>query len=155
VRTVSSLLHPQLLEQSGLLPTLRWYLDTFASRTGVRVDAKVPESMTRLNRDRETALFRVTQEWLNGALSNGAKVVRFRLVAGNDEVEMTIEAHDGDWLPEVLDQLKTGTGELGATYAGLKQRLKQLGGQLDVRTRDSGVILRARMPAREDKKLRL
>ena len=149
VRDVSSMLHPQMLEQSGLLSTLKWYLDTFAKRNGVRVDAQLPDSMARMSREREIAMFRLTQEWLDCILGAGTKMVRVRVMVSAQELDMRILALDGNWPPELLDEAKTGLGELGVTYEAMRERLRQVGGTLDIKQREGGTALGVRLPLGE------
>jgi len=149
VRDVSSMLHPQMLEQSGLLSTLKWYLDTFAKRNGVRVDAQLPDSMARMSREREIAMFRLTQEWLDCILGAGTRMVRFSVIVSAQELNMHILALDGNWPLELLDELKTGLGELGVTYTAMRERLRQLGGTLDIKQREGGTALGVRLPLGE------
>jgi PAS domain S-box-containing protein len=146
VRDVSTMLHPQMLEQSGLLSTLKWYLDTFAKRNGVRVDAQLPDSMARMSREREIAMFRLTQEWLDCILGVGTRMVRFRVMVSAQELNMHILALDGSWPPEFLDELKTGLGELGVTYTAMRERLRQLGGTLDIKKLENGMALDVHLP---------
>jgi signal transduction histidine kinase len=148
VRTLSSMLHPPLLDQSGLLPTLRWYLDTLSSRTGLRLDVKLPDTMVRLPREREIALFRTTQEWLGNTVAVGAKAARVRLVVRPEEIDLVIEAQDGGWSREVLEQVRTNRGDLGVSVASMRERMHQLGGSLDVRAKEAGLILQARLPVK-------
>jgi two-component system, NarL family, sensor kinase len=62
IRTRSYLLHPPLLDETGLLSALRWYAAGFAERSGITVDLDLPEGFERLPLDTETALFRIVQE---------------------------------------------------------------------------------------------
>lgn len=149
VRNVSSMLHPQLLEQSGLLPTLKWYLDIFAMRNGVRVDAQLPDSMSRMSRESEIAIFRLTQELLECILGVGTKMVRFSVPVSAQELDMRILALDGNWSTEVLDEMKAGLGELGVTYMAMRQRLRQLGGTLDTKQREGGMAFAVHLPLGE------
>src|SRR5438552_11073322 len=64
IRTLSYLLHPPFLDETGLLSALRWYAAGFAERSGINVDLELPESFERLPLDTETALFRIVQESL-------------------------------------------------------------------------------------------
>src|SRR5260221_10027790 len=64
VRTVSYLLHPPFLDETGLMSALRWYVGGFAERSGINVDLDVPENFERLPLDTETVLFRIVQESL-------------------------------------------------------------------------------------------
>ena len=154
VRNVSSMLHPQMLDQSGLLPTLKWYVDTFAKRNDVRVDAQLPDSMVRMSHEREVAMFRLTQEWLGCILGVGTRMVRFSVTVSAQHLDMRILALDGDWPPEVLDALKTGGGELGVTYTAMRERLRQLGGTLDIKQREGGMALAVHLPLGEPQQRR-
>lgn len=149
VRDVSSMLHPQLLEQSGLLSTLKWYLDSFAKRNGVRVDAQLPDSMARMSREREIAMFRLTQEWLDCILGVGTRMVRFRVMVSAQEFDMRILALDGNWPPEFLDELRTGLGELGVTFTSMREWLRRLGGALDIKQQQGGAALGVNLPLGE------
>jgi PAS domain S-box-containing protein len=147
VRTFSSMLHPQMLEQSGLLVTLRWYLDAFASRSGARVTAILPEAMARLTQDKEIVLFRATQEWLRAAQHVGAATMRVHLTAAVDQVILFIESQDGDWSRDFED-LQAGRGEFGAVFAGMKARVRQFGGTFEMVPAGPGLVLRVRMPTK-------
>lgn len=149
VREVSSMLHPQMLEQSGLLPTLMWYLDTFAKRNDVRVDAQLPGSMARLSREREITMFRLAQEWLDCILGVGTRRIRFHLIVSAQGLEMRILALDGNWPPEFLDEPKSGLGELGVAYMAMRERLRQLGGTLELRQQEGGMALGVQLPLGE------
>lgn len=148
LRTVSSMLHPPLLDQNGLLPTLKWYLDTLSSRTGIRMDVKLPDTMARLPREREVALFRTTQEWLTNAVSWGARSVKFRMAVRGDDIDLHMDAQNGGWTPDVIEQVKSGRGDLGISIASMRERLKNLGGGLDVRMRESTIVMQVRLPQR-------
>jgi hypothetical protein len=64
VRTISHLLHPPLLDETGLPPALRWYVEEFAERSGIKVVLLCPAHLKRLPRELETAIFRIVQECL-------------------------------------------------------------------------------------------
>jgi PAS domain S-box-containing protein len=141
VRTISSLLHPPLLEQAGLLPALRWYLDTVANRSGVKVKATLPETFVRLAREREIALFRTVQEWFTGTLAVGARAFELALLAPDGQAELVIHA-DG-----VSGTVDPGT-ELFVTVSAMRARLQQLDGTAAVTTEPGRLRLVARVPAR-------
>jgi PAS domain S-box-containing protein len=141
VRTISSLLHPPLLEQAGLLPALRWYIDTVANRSGVKVKATLPETFVRLGREREIALFRTVQEWLTGTLAVGARAFELQLVEPNGEAELIIYA-DG-----VTGAAGPGS-ELFITISAMRARLQQLEGNAAVTVEPGGLKLVARVPVK-------
>lgn len=132
IRLHSALLHPPQLDQSGLVPSLRWYIDAFTAKTGLLVGARLAESATAAP-EAEVALFRLAQEWLTGMLRGGATRARLHVLLEDDVmVALHIEGVDADWPADVAAGLRNGAGELGVTIAAMRARFKQLGGCLDV-----------------------
>jgi signal transduction histidine kinase len=81
IRTTAYLLHPPLLDESGLSETLRWYIQGLKERSGLDITLVIPEDFGRLSREMELAIFRIVQECLtNVHRHSGSKVatVRFR-----------------------------------------------------------------------------
>ena len=64
VRTVSHLLHPPLLDESGLESAIRWYVEEFSKRSRIEVKLELEPERNRLTQDIETAVFRIIQEAL-------------------------------------------------------------------------------------------
>jgi two-component system, NarL family, sensor kinase len=147
VRTLSYLLYPPFLDETGLVSALGWYAEGFSARSGVVVELDLPSSFERLDRDVETALFRVVQEALinvhRHASSQHATIRLRRTQAG-----LTLEVADsGRGMPaELLQQLPAGAGALGVGVAGMRERLQQLGGTLDIESGEQGTVVRARVP---------
>jgi len=147
IRTLSYLLHPPLLDEKGLVSALRWYTEGFAQRSGIAVELDVPPSFERIDQDVETALFRVVQEALinvhRHAGSSRASIWMRRTDDG-----LTLEIEDcGRGMPaDVLAQLPTGGGALGVGVAGMRERLQQLGGTLEVESGHHGTTVRAFVP---------
>jgi PAS domain S-box-containing protein len=147
VRTLSYLLHPPFLDETGLVSALRWYAEGFSARSGVAVDLDLPSSFGRLERDVETALFRVVQEALINVhrhASSPCATIRLRCA----EERLTLEVEDrGRGMPaELLRQLRAGGGALGVGVAGMRERLQQLGGTLDIESGEQGTVVRACVP---------
>lgn len=151
IRTISSVLHPSLLEQSGLVATLRWYLDTIASRTGVRVEVQLPEKHYRPAPEIEIALFRLTQEWLNALLLRGERTVKVSLVITSLSLELRIRSRGAAWENAELDDLRSGRGATGVFIAAMRQRLRQFGGVITFLQGDASAQLSAVVPRRSDK----
>ena len=63
-RTISHLLHPPLLDETGFASAARWYVEGFAKRSGIQTSLDMPEDLGRLPSSLELALFRVLQESL-------------------------------------------------------------------------------------------
>ena len=144
IRTASYLLHPPLLDELGLLSALRWLADGFHARSGIEARLDLPESMSRLSRDEELTLFRVAQEALTNvhrhAQSPWAAV---RLRDGTDSV--TLEVEDGG-LGGSSPDASRGSFPLGVGLAGMRERVRQVGGTFGVESLGSGTIVRATLP---------
>jgi PAS domain S-box-containing protein len=144
VRTVSSLLHPPLLDQSGFLAALKWYLDTLASRSGLRVEATLPEGMARLTAEQDVALFRTAQEWLTGTMSLGARSVTVQVVPGHEDVDLLVDAA----AVSIDAVLEPGT-QLAVTVEAMRARMRQLGGDITVAPSKGGVMIAATVPMKQ------
>src|SRR5260370_20152718 len=64
LRAFSYLLHPPLLDEVGLEPALRWYVDGFGERSSIKINLELPAKLDRLSPNLETAIFRVVHECL-------------------------------------------------------------------------------------------
>jgi signal transduction histidine kinase len=144
IRTASYLLHPPLLDDLGLLSALRWLADGFKERSGIEVRLDLPNTMPRLSRDEELTLFRVAQEALTNvhrhAESSWASV---RLRERGDSVVLEIE--DGG-LGGRAPGASGGSFPLGVGLAGMRERVRQVGGTFTVQAGDSGTIVQATLP---------
>ena len=143
LRTMAYLLHPPLLDELGLAGAVRDYCDGFAERSGLRVDLAFPDNMGRLPREVETALFRVMQESLTNVHRHaGSRTASIRFARGSAEVRLEVE-DSGCGMPAA--RAKAG-GAVGVGIAGMRERLVQLGGRLEVVSAPSGTTIRAVLP---------
>jgi signal transduction histidine kinase len=150
VRTISHLLHPPLLEEIGLASAIRAYADEFSRRSNIQATVELPEDLDRLPKEIELALFRTVQEGLtNVHRHSGAKAVEISLHPGSDEVSILIRDNGKGLRPAVLAKFHAGVGG-GVGLSGMRERLAELGGQLEVESSPSGTLLRARMPTHCD-----
>ena len=138
-RTMSHLLHPPLLEEAGLASAVRWFVDGFAARSGIRAEVEIAKPLRRLGTEIELALFRVLQESLtNVHRHSGSKTVSIRIGADSQQV----------WL-EVEDQGKgasNGFAHTGVGIMGMRERAENLGGELAIRSNPGGTLVRAVLP---------
>jgi PAS domain S-box-containing protein len=146
MRTLSYLLHPPFLDETGLVSALRWYAAGFAARSGVKVDLDLPASFDRLPREVETALFRVVQEALiNIHRHAGSSMAWIRLRMEGGRMTLEIEDRGRGMPPAVIAQLPVGGAALGVGVPGMRERLQHLGGTLDIESSERGTIIRARV----------
>jgi signal transduction histidine kinase len=144
VRTMSYLLYPPMLEEMGLEMAIGWYLDGFAKRSGVQTSFEMPEPVGRVHRDAELAIFRILQESLtNIHRHSGSSTAQVRLIKTDREV--TIEIHDqGKGIPTpVLESAQDVCGTIGVGLRGMTERMRQLGGKLEVNSGATGTTVRA------------
>lgn len=132
LRTMSGLLHPPLLDESGLLASLRWYLDTYARRTEIKIETKFPVSMARLPKEAETALFRVAQEAVSNILRHaGSRRIKVMIEIDQQHLKMHFNGDGHELSPAMQQELRLGRGDAGIALAGMRERMRQLGGALD------------------------
>jgi PAS domain S-box-containing protein len=143
-RTFSYLLHPPLLDEAGLLSALRWYADGFGRRSGIQVNLEVPTPPGRLPREVETTLFRIVQESLTNVHRHSASARATILVARVDgEIRLEIRDEGHGIRPGALERGESGVASLGVGIAGMRERVKQLGGRLEIESSWQGTTVRA------------
>ena len=147
VRTLSYLLHPPLLDESGLASAIRWYADGLAQRSGLHVNLEVPPEFGRLPPERETTLFRIVQESLtNVLLHSGSKKANIRIVQDAQQVTLEISDEGRGLAPGTLDQSHPGLTRLGVGIAGMRERVRQLHGRLEISSNCRGTLVKAVLP---------
>jgi PAS domain S-box-containing protein len=147
IRNVASHMHPQLGDETGLLTTLRWYLSGFSSRTGIPMEIKFPDELTRLSRDAELLLFRIVQESLSNILRHsGSALVRVRITVQGRSLILDVSDEGQALPPGVLDRFKEGSVVLGMGIAGMRESARQLGVNLKINSTGSGTTVTAVMP---------
>ena len=148
VRTISYLLYPPMLEEMGLKSAIPWYLQGFSKRSGIKTTFEVPDELERLPRDTELVLFRVLQESLtNVQRHSGSETAEVRILRDKDCVTLCVADHGKGVPPPVLEQgSKDWMGSLGVGLRGMSERLRQLGGTLEISSNENGTEVRANVP---------
>jgi PAS domain S-box-containing protein len=143
VRTLSYLLHPPLLDESGLPSALRWYTEGFEQRSGVRVNLQIPANLGRLSQEMETTLFRIVQECLTNIHQHSGSSTATIAVRQNAE-ELVLEVKDeGRGMPPRIVSAHEPVGVVGVGIAGMRERIKQLGGQMEIQSDSKGTTVKA------------
>jgi PAS domain S-box-containing protein len=147
IRTLSYVLHPPFLDETGLLSALRWYAAGFAERSGIKVDLDLPEHFERLPLDTETALFRVVQESLTN-IHRHAESGTARIRLQRDVEGLVLEIEDrGHGIPMgSLKRITSRGGVVGVGVAAMSERIEQLGGGLELTSSDRGTTVRVWLP---------
>jgi signal transduction histidine kinase len=146
-RTLSYLLHPPLLDDAGLESAAREYVEGFSKRSGIPVKLKMPENLDRLGADVELALFRVLQEGLTNLHKHSAATQASVTIGQvSREVSLSIRDNGRGIAPSVLEGFQNDGSHLGVGLAGMRERVRELGGQLEIRSDPSGTLLTAILP---------
>ena len=146
-RTLSHLLHPPLLDEAGFASAAGWYVTGFSQRSGIPVSLDLPDDLPRLSDAVEIALFRVLQESLTN-VHRHAQASSAEIHVDLDAEDVSIEISDqGRGLPEdVLEQLRGGGAKIGVGLAGMRERIRELGGRFEVTSDATGTTIRAAVP---------
>jgi signal transduction histidine kinase len=149
VRTISHLLHPPLLDEAGLASALRWYVDGFSQRSKIKVDLDMPEDFGRLPSEMETAIFRVVQECLTNIHRHSeSPVAKIRVRQHREEILVDIEDKGKGIPPEKREEL-SAAGTPGVGIRGMRERLRQLGGTLEINSGQNGTTVTVKLPIPE------
>ncbi len=146
LRTISHLLHPPMLDEAGLEFALQWYVEGFAERSNIEVDFELAPDLGRLSREAEIAIFRLVQESLTNihrhAESPTASVRIFR-----EGQQISVQISDqGKGMP--AGQLNgRGLAKAGVGVQGMRERLRQLKGKLEIVSGPGGTRVQASLPA--------
>jgi signal transduction histidine kinase len=163
IRTMSYLLHPPLLDEAGFEAAAHWFIDGFAKRTAMAIKTNfshpddVPVGLSKTPRMAdvvELALFRALQEGLTNAHRHSASPnvdVKFQRLP--DRAILEIQDF-GRGVPQIVMERfqRTGSGS-GVGLAGIRERVKELGGDFTIDSTDTGTTLRSVVPLCEDTNL--
>lgn len=146
VRTASYLLHPPLLDEAGLQSALSWYVDGFVKRSGIDVELVVAPDMGRSTPEIETALFRIVQESLTNIHRHSGSA-RASIVLTADENRVALEVRDeGHGLVTEDGAFDEEILALGVGISGMRERIRQLSGELTIRSGSTGTTVIAIVP---------
>jgi PAS domain S-box-containing protein len=148
VRTLSYLLYPPMLDESGLEDAIRHYASGFTERTGIEVELEISPRLGRLKPHVELALFRIVQESLtNIQRHSGSSQAKIRIE--RDAGTITLEINDkGSGISGTLQNGKLPFGS-GVGIPSMHERATQIGGQLAIESSKRGTTVRVTIPADE------
>lgn len=145
LRTISHLLHPPLLDEAGLPSAVRWYVEGFAERSKIRVNLDLDANLGRLSSECETAIFRIVQESLtNIHRHSGSPTASISISRTRRQVRL--EVHDQGKGISVQKQRNSGSMKRGVGIQGMHERVRQLGGRLQINSGKGGTSVVAILP---------
>lgn len=146
VRTMALDLRPSLLDDLGLVPTLRWHLDRQAQRSSLAIRFSGDHPQGRLPGEIETTCFRVVQEALNNVIRHARATtvtVDLSLVAGR--IELSIRDDGEGFNVSGIRNSSLAAGCLG--LLGMEERVHLVGGEMEIHSAASaGTEVVARIP---------
>jgi signal transduction histidine kinase len=151
IRVISYLLHPPLLEEMGLRSAISWYVSGFTERSGIKTTLDIAPDLGRLPRHIEIAMFRVLQESLtNVHRHSGSLTANVRLgIKDNAVILGVLDQGKGFPLGTMKQRGREEVGVLGVGLLGMSERLRQLGGKLELTSSPQGTTVTAIVPIEE------
>ena len=153
IRTISYLLHPPMLDESGLASAAAWYLEGFAKRSNIQAQLEISSRFERLPADTEIVLFRALQESLTNVHRHSqSSKVDVRLEVENSHAVLLVRDYGRGFPPGKLEGRRAGS-DLGVGLAGMRERVTGLGGILELFAEQPGTSLKVTLPIAESESL--
>jgi len=147
IRSLSYLLHPPMLEELGLASAIEEYARGLSHRSGINLKLDIAKDIGRLPAESEMALFRIVQEALSNIQKHsGSSSGRIRLTRENGDVVLKVSDRGRGMEADAPPQQPVSPETLGVGILGMRERMKQLGGRLDIRFGRRGTTVTARLP---------
>lgn len=147
IRTFSYLLHPPVLDEMGLPGAIREFAAGFARRSGIEVDVQAVSEVGRLPQEIELHLFRIVQESLgNIHRHSGSGIARICLARSKNAITLQVQDTGRGISAEKIPQITGLGGGLGVGVPGMRERLHELGGQLEIESGPGGTTVCATVP---------
>jgi signal transduction histidine kinase len=145
VRSMSYLLHPPMLDEIGLKSALEWYLDGLSKRSGIELEIEVqPPQFPRFAAEVETTLFRIVQEALTNIIRHsGASQASVSLFGDQDRLVLSVQ-DNGKGVSDKVTEFRPD--RMGVGIGGMRQRVKQLGGELRIVNTSPGTLVQVKIP---------
>jgi signal transduction histidine kinase len=145
IRTTSYLLHPPLLDESGLFSALSWYVQGLSQRSELAITLDMPEDFGRLAADMELVIFRLVQECLtNIHRHSGSKTALIRIFRDSENVRVEVRDEGRGIPPERLAEINSGLSGVG--MRGMQERLRHFSGVMTIRSNRAGTGILVTIP---------
>ena len=149
IRTTSYLLHPPLLDESGLTSALSWYIEGLRERSGLDIVLSIPEAFGRLPREVELAVFRLVQECLtNIHRHSGSKSASIKIAREGESVSIEVEDRGKGMSREKLAEIQSRGSGVG--IRGMQERVRQLHGNMQIESGGTGTRILVAIPIARD-----
>ncbi len=147
IRTLSYLLHPPMLDETGLGSAIEWYARGFSGRSKIAVQLDLDPSLPRFPTEVETAIFRIVQESLvNIHRHSGSRTAFISLRASCDGAVLVIRDEGCGIAPDILKNMEDCGANIGVGIGGMRERARQLGGSISIRGANPGTLVEVNLP---------
>jgi signal transduction histidine kinase len=147
IRTVSHLLHPALLDESGLASALPVYIRALETRSGLVVNLDIDPSLQRLPKEMESAIFRIVQESLTN-IHRHARSKSAEVRIKQDAEAVHVQVRDQGRGIRGFTSLDQPNVQLGVGVQGMRERVRQLKGSFDIESGPGGTTVTAVLPSK-------
>jgi two-component system sensor histidine kinase UhpB len=145
IRTTSYLLHPPMLDETGIPSALSWYVQGLEERSGLKIGLRIPDNFGRLPSEMELLIFRLVQECLtNIHRHSGSKTAQIEIAREGENVHVAVQDQGAGMSPQRLAEIQShGTG---VGIRGMRERVRQFHGDLVIESNGSGTRIYASVP---------
>jgi signal transduction histidine kinase len=145
VRKLSHLLHPPTLDDIGLGPALKEYVEQFSGWSGIKIDLQIASNVGRFRRHIEIAIFRIVEEALSNVRQHSGSVTAVvRLSRSSDSVTVEIQDY-GSGISR-----RDGAAKAGVGITGMRERARELGGSVRIQSNITGTLVSVTLPTEKD-----
>ena len=146
IRETSYLLHPPLLDEAGLRAALHWYVDGLMQRSKLQISVTFyPDLLPGVSKEIETTIFRIIQEALANVYRHAeSDSARVEVVGQSEQVIVRVRDY-GKGISHRIARMESSAG-LGVGITGMRERVRQLGGELFVTRAEPGTLVEAKIP---------
>ncbi len=146
VRNLSYLLHPPLLDETGLRAALHWFIEGLSKRSKIEISlATRPATFPRLPSELETTIFRIVQEALTNVYRHSSSDrARVEIDKQADWVTVRVRDYGKGLAPEMGDN--SANARMGVGISGMRERIRQFGGELTLTAAEPGTLVEAKIP---------
>jgi PAS domain S-box-containing protein len=146
VRTLSYVLHPPVLDDAGLSDAIRDYVKGFTRRSGIQVELELSPRVERMPRDVELALFRVVQETLTNIQRHSRSQQAKIRIDRNSSLMLEISDSGQGAAGNAMRSTVKPPFEPGVGIPSMQERVKFIGGRLEIDTSSGGTTVRVSIP---------
>ena len=146
IRETSYLLHPPLLDEAGLRAALHWYVDGLMQRSKLQISlAFHPDVLPGVPKEIEMTIFRIIQEALANVYRHAeSDSARVEVIGQSEQIVVKVRDYGKGISPRIA-RMESSAG-LGVGISGMRERIRQLGGELSVTRAEPGTQVEAKIP---------